>query len=52
MGETTGIIKFYSVSDEFGEFSNFAAYPTNSDWGHRELPLELLATAITGILPQ
>jgi predicted NAD-dependent protein-ADP-ribosyltransferase YbiA (DUF1768 family) len=26
MGETTGIVKFYSVSDNFGEFSNFAEY--------------------------
>jgi predicted NAD-dependent protein-ADP-ribosyltransferase YbiA (DUF1768 family) len=27
MGDAAGIINFYSVSDEFGEFSNFAAYP-------------------------
>ena len=27
MAETGGIVNFYSVSDEFGEFSNFAAYP-------------------------
>ncbi len=27
MAETTGVVNFYSVSDEFGEFSNFAPYP-------------------------
>jgi N-glycosidase YbiA len=34
MAETTGIINFYSVSDEFGEFSNFAPYPftLNGEW--------------------
>jgi N-glycosidase YbiA len=31
MEEATGIINFYSVSDEFGEFSNFAAYPIAID---------------------
>jgi N-glycosidase YbiA len=31
MGETTGIVKFYSVSDDFGEFSNFAEYPISID---------------------
>jgi N-glycosidase YbiA len=31
MEETTAIVKFYSVSDEFGEFSNFAAYPIAID---------------------
>jgi N-glycosidase YbiA len=27
MAEVTGVVNFYSVSDEFGEFSNFALYP-------------------------
>jgi N-glycosidase YbiA len=27
MAEITGVVNFYSVSDEFGEFSNFAPYP-------------------------
>ncbi len=27
MAEITGVINFYSVGDEFGEFSNFAPYP-------------------------
>jgi N-glycosidase YbiA len=27
MTETTRVVKFYSVGDEFGEFSNFAPYP-------------------------
>jgi N-glycosidase YbiA len=27
MAETTGVVNFYSVGDEFGEFSNFAPYP-------------------------
>jgi N-glycosidase YbiA len=31
MAETTGVINFYSVGDEFGEFSNFAPYPFTLD---------------------
>ncbi len=31
MAEVSGVVKFYSVGDEFGEFSNFAAYPISLD---------------------
>jgi N-glycosidase YbiA len=31
MAETTGVVNFYSVGDEFGEFSNFAPYPFTLD---------------------
>jgi N-glycosidase YbiA len=31
MAEMTGIVKFYSVGEEFGEFSNFAPYPFTLD---------------------
>jgi N-glycosidase YbiA len=31
MAEMTGVINFYSVVDEFGEFSNFAPYPFKLD---------------------
>jgi len=27
MADAAGVVNFYSVGDEFGEFSNFAAYP-------------------------
>nr|WP_310487912.1 NADAR family protein [Chamaesiphon sp. VAR_69_metabat_338] len=27
MPEMTGVVNFYSICDEFGEFSNFASYP-------------------------
>jgi N-glycosidase YbiA len=29
--ETTRVVNFYSVGDEFGEFSNFAPYPFTLD---------------------
>lgn len=31
MAEVSGVVKFYSVGDEFGEFSNFAPYPISLD---------------------
>jgi N-glycosidase YbiA len=31
MAETTEVVNFYSVGDEFGEFSNFAPYPFTLD---------------------
>ncbi len=31
MAKTPEVVNFYSVSDEFGEFSNFAAYPITLD---------------------
>ncbi|WP_051039004.1 NADAR family protein [Chamaesiphon minutus] len=31
MADTAGVVKFYSVGDEFGEFSNFALYPIALD---------------------
>ena len=31
MAEMTGVVNFYSVGDEFGEFSNFAPYPFTLD---------------------
>jgi N-glycosidase YbiA len=31
MAASESIVKFYSVSDEFGEFSNFAEYPISID---------------------
>lgn len=31
MAEITRVVNFYSVSDEFGEFSNFAPYPIALD---------------------
>ncbi len=39
MTETTGVVNFYSVGDEFGEFSNFAPYPFTLD-GERWLTSE------------
>ena len=31
MSDATNIVNFYRVSDEFGEFSNFARYPFTLD---------------------
>ncbi len=31
MDETPSVVSFYSTSDEFGEFSNFAAFPIQLD---------------------
>ncbi len=31
MAEDAGVVNFYSVNDEFGEFSNFALYPITLD---------------------
>jgi N-glycosidase YbiA len=31
MADEAEVVNFYSVSAEFGEFSNFAAYPTLLD---------------------
>src|SRR5260221_13150408 len=31
MADAIGVVNFYSVGDEFGEFSNFAAYPITLD---------------------
>jgi N-glycosidase YbiA len=31
MAEMAGVVNFYSVSEEFGEFSNFAPYPFTLD---------------------
>ncbi len=31
MAEAAGVVNFYSVGDEFGEFSNFAPYPIALD---------------------
>jgi predicted NAD-dependent protein-ADP-ribosyltransferase YbiA (DUF1768 family) len=36
MAEDAGVVNFYSVSDEFGAFSNFAGFPIVLDgeyWG-------------------